>query len=276
MPPTDDLSRISQAAPLPQNRTVVALERRLRNCRNVITLGVKPNFNDYPPQEKGIIQAAEKIYYPSRHYVELFAAMAKETFPGYLNYLFAQDKLKQTALFQLQGISHPRTRFFYGKKQKSQILNYFSFPFIAKIPMGSALGRGVFLIKDAESLEHYCSLSHIAYVQEYLPIKKDIRVVIIGGHIVHAYLRIPLENEYRANLALGAKLCFDGIPQKALELAHHTATKCGWDDVGIDICECQNRFYILEANMKYGKQGFYQAGIDYFQLMERLIEHGKI
>jgi ribosomal protein S6--L-glutamate ligase len=271
-----DLNLISQTAPLQQDRTVVALERRLRNCRNVITLGVKPNFSDYPSQEVALIQAAEKIYYPSRHYVELFAAMGKATFPGYLNYLFAQDKLKQTALLQLQRISHPRTRFFYGKRQKSRILDYFSFPFIAKIPRGSAMGRGVFLIKDSQTLEHYCSLTHIAYVQEYLPIKNDIRVVIIGGHLVHAYFRIPLENEYRANLALGAKLCFDAIPPKALELARTTASKCGWDDVGIDICECRNRFYVLEANMKYGKQGFYQAGIDYYQLMETLIDHGKI
>jgi ribosomal protein S6--L-glutamate ligase len=29
---------------------------------------------------------------------------------------------------------------------------------------------------------------------------------------------------------------------------------------------------VLEANMKYGREGFRQAGIDYTRLMERLIE----
>jgi len=271
-----DLNLISQVAPFQQHRTVVALERRLRNCSNVITLGVKPNFNDYSTKETTLIRESEKIYYPSSYYVEKFAAMGKDTFPRCLNYLFAQDKIKQTTLFQLLKIPHPYTRFFFGNRQKSRILNYFSFPFIAKIPRGSALGRGVYLIKTPSDLEHYCSLSHIAYVQEYLPIKNDIRVVVIGKDAVHAYIRIPIENEFRTNLAFGAKLSFDAIPRKAIELARYTASNCGWDDVGIDICEYQNRFYVLEANMKYGKQGFYQAGIDYFQLMETLIDNGKI
>jgi ribosomal protein S6--L-glutamate ligase len=275
MATTNDLI-LSRITPSRQKRTVVALERRLRNCGNVITLGVKPNFNDYSTKDTTLIRESEKIYYPSLHYVELFAAMGKKTFPGYLNYLFAQDKIKQTTLFQLLKIPHPKTRFFFGNRQKSHILNYFSFPFIAKVPRGSAMGRGVYLIKTPSDLEHYCSLSHIAYVQEYLSIKNDMRVVVIGRDVVHAYTRIPLENEFRANLALGAKLSFDAIPRKAIELARYTASNCGWDDVGVDICEYQNHFYVLEANMKYGKQGFHQAGIDYFQLMETLIDDGKI
>ena len=185
--------------PCPLRRTVVALERRLRACSNVITLGVKPNFDDYSAEEAVLIYDAKKIYYPSRHYAELFAIMGKETFPGHLNYLFAQDKIKQTTLFQLQKIPHPRTRIFYGNRQKTRILTYFSFPLIAKIPRGSAMGRGVYLIKNKSELEHYCRLNHIAYIQEYLPIRYDIRVVVIGRQIVHAYIRVPQDNEFRAN-----------------------------------------------------------------------------
>jgi hypothetical protein len=32
----------------------------------------------------------------------------------------------------------------------------------------------------------------------------------------------------------------------------------------------------LEANMKYGKQGFREAGLDYDQLMETMIENEEI
>lgn len=272
---TDDVT-FAAHAPVRQDHCVVALERRLSRCVNVVTLGVKPNFSDYASEEIGLIQAAPKIYYPSRYYVELFETMGKKTFPGHRNYLFAQDKIKQTALFQLLRIPHPRTRIFYGKKQKAGILNYFSLPLVAKIPRGSAMGRGVFLIKNHSELEHYCSLTHVAYIQEYLPIKHDIRVVIIGERFAHAYFRIPQDNEFRANLALGARLCFDAVPPQAIALARYTASTCCWDDVGIDICEYQGRFYVLEANMKYGKQGFYQAGIDYIELMETLIDDGKI
>ena len=257
-------------------QTVVALERRLRECGNVITLGVRPNFRDYSEQAVAQIRQAEKVYYPSRHYAELFAAMGKRIFPSHYNYLFAQDKIKQTGLFQLQRIPHPRTRVFYGRRQKRTILNHFSFPLIAKIPRGSAMGRGVYLIQNQAELENYCHLSQIAYIQEYLPFKRDIRAVVIGREVVHAYARVPQQHEFRANLALGATLSFDAIPKQALELALHTATVCGWDDVGIDICEHRDRFFVLEANMKYGKQGFRAAGIDYFRLMETLIDDGKI
>jgi ribosomal protein S6--L-glutamate ligase len=33
---------------------------------------------------------------------------------------------------------------------------------------------------------------------------------------------------------------------------------------------------VLEANMKYGKEGFRKAGIDYTKLMEDMIENGEI
>jgi ribosomal protein S6--L-glutamate ligase len=33
---------------------------------------------------------------------------------------------------------------------------------------------------------------------------------------------------------------------------------------------------VLEANVKYGKEGFKKSGIDYYQLMEELINNGEI
>ncbi len=43
-----------------------------------------------------------------------------------------------------------------------------------------------------------------------------------------------------------------------------------------DICEHDGSFYVLEANMKYGREGFRKAGIDYIRLMEMMIEIGEI
>ena len=47
------------------SRQVICLEKRLRKCRNVITLGVKPNWDDYPAQARAMMMAAEIIYYLS-------------------------------------------------------------------------------------------------------------------------------------------------------------------------------------------------------------------
>ena len=261
---------------MPPSRTVIALESRLRHCRNVLTLGVKPNFEDYGPEEATLIRKAPIIYYPSLFYAALFTPMGKKTFPGYHNYLCVQDKIKQTALFKLQQIPHPETRIFFGGHQQKKITHYFSFPFIAKIPRGSALGRGVFLIRTQSDLADYCRITRTAYIQQYLPTDRDIRVVVIGAKVVHAYWRLAPGNEFRSNIAQGGSIQLGNIPVEALDLALHTARKCRWDDVGIDILPHGGKFYVLEGNMKYGRQGFAAAGIDYIEMMARMIDKGEI
>jgi ribosomal protein S6--L-glutamate ligase len=255
---------------------VIALEGRLRDCRNVITLGVRPNFSDYDADEVALIRNAEKIYYPSPFYAELFDTIGKPTFPSYHCYKFVQDKIKQTALFELLDIPHPRTRVFYGKRQKKTIADHFVFPFIGKVARGSAMGRGVFLIQNPDDLAAYLQSVDVAYIQEYLPVDRDIRVVIIGKRIVHSYWRLAPANEFRTNVAVGGQISLEPVPGKALNLAMHIGCTCRWDDVGIDICQYNGKFYVLEANMKYGKEGFRKAGIDYTRLMEEMIANEEI
>jgi ribosomal protein S6--L-glutamate ligase len=165
---------------------------------------------------------------------------------------------------------------FYGNRQKKTIADHFKFPFIGKIPRGSALGRGVYLIQNQSELDDYLTLTDVAYIQDYLPVDRDIRVVVVGQRVVHAYWRIAAPDEFRSNLALGGRICLESVPRQALDLALRTARRCRWDDVGIDICQHAGRCYVFEANMKYGKQGFRQAGIDYIRMMEVMIQNEEI
>ena len=66
------------------------------------------------------------------------------------------------------------------------------------------------------------------------------------------------------------------IPEKAVAFAIEIAQKCRWDDVGVDICLYNGNYYVLEANMKYGREGFRTAGFDYIKLMESMIANGQI
>jgi len=135
------------------SKTAVALGSRLRQCKNVTTLGVRPNFSDYSHAEQALIEKAGAIFYPTSFYADLFSAMGKKIFPSVHTYRFAQDKIRQTALFSLLNIPHPRTKIFYARRQRQKVLSEFDFPFIAKIPRGSSLGRGVFLIHNDQELE---------------------------------------------------------------------------------------------------------------------------
>ncbi|MDD9301061.1 MAG: RimK family alpha-L-glutamate ligase [Desulfobacter sp.] len=255
----------NQAAP------PIAIGARLKQCPQIQTLGFKPNFNDYSPKDREKIARAKTIYYPTAFYADLFNAMGKKTFPSFHTYKFAQDKIKQTAMFRLQKIPHPKTRVFYGAGQKQTILEYFQYPFVAKIPRGSARGNGVFLIQTPDELKAYLQIKGPAYIQEYLPIDRDMRIVIIGKKIRLAFWRVASGKEFKTNLSQGADICFDALPQGVNDLALSTALKCGWDDVGLDIAQVGTRLYVLEGNMKYGTKGFRKAGIDYKELLARLI-----
>lgn len=249
----------------------IAIGARLKKSPHINTLGLRPNFSDYSENEKKLILKAEKIYFPTAFYADLFNTMGKKTFPSFHTYKFAQDKIKQTAVFKMQNIPHPETRTFYGKKQKSSVLNYFNFPFIAKKARGSSKGQDVYLIKNKKDLAKYLATHHPAYIQEYIQIDRDIRVVVIGKKIAIAYWKESGENDFRTNISQGGNIIFDPVPEKALNLALYTAKKCGWDDVGIDIIEKNGEFLIIEANMKYGTQGFRAAGIDYKKMLEKMI-----
>jgi len=261
---------------MPFSRTIIALESRLSACRNVRTLGVRPRFSDYSDRQRQDILDAAIVYYPSAWYAELFDTMGKATFPSHHTYRFAQDKIRQTALFELLDIPHPRTRVFYGPIQHRTILEFFDFPFVMKQPRGSSRGAGVQLIRNRQALEAWLKHHRVAYVQEFIPMHRDLRVVVIAGQIVHAYWRVAAAGDFRTNVACGGTVRFDPVPQQALDLARTTAIRCRFDDVGIDICRSGDDYLVLEANVKYGTEGFAQANIDYVRLMEEMIEDGRI
>jgi ribosomal protein S6--L-glutamate ligase len=257
----------NRTGPGPADADLVAIGARLQHCPRITTLGFRPNFSDYTPEERQRLLSARRVLYPTAFYAGLFHAMGKPTFPSFHTYTFAMDKIRQTAMFLMQGIPHPTTRIFYGPRQKQTILSEFSFPFIAKIPRGSARGTGVFLIRNPADLAVYLDRKDPAYIQEYLPLDRDIRVVIIGKTVALAYWRIALTGRFQTNISQGGEICLDPVPAAALELALTTAQKCGWDDVGVDIVESRGRFLVLEGNMKYGTKGFQKAGINYKQML---------
>jgi ribosomal protein S6--L-glutamate ligase len=254
----------------------VAIGARLKKFTQIHTIGFKPNFTDYTDSEQNLIRNAKKIYYPTAFYAALLNTMGIETFPSFHTYKFTLDKIIQTAIFELQGILHPKTRVFYGKKQKKKITEAFTFPFIAKKARGSARGDHVYLIRDYADLAKYLKTETPAYIQEYIPVDRDMRIIVIGSKIRLAFWRKAPAGDFKTNISRGGSICFDPLPQQALDLALHTAKKCGWNDVGIDIIESDGRFYVLEANMKYGTKGFVAAGLDYKKMLVDLIEQKEI
>ena len=250
---------------------LIALSYRPRGCRNVRILGLKPNLSDYSQEDLESIVRSEKILYPTGLYAQPLCDAGKAVFPSARHYYYLGDKVRQTALFSTLGIPHPETRVYYGR-QASEATKHFKLPFVAKIPRGVGQGRGVYLIQGEKDWTAYLSLTRGAYVQEYLPLDRDLRVVSIAGRLVAAYWRIIPPNGFRSNLFQGGYLGFDDIPEDGVAFALDVARRCRFDDVGLDVCRHKGRWMVLEANMRYGLQGMKTVGISLADVLDSLIE----
>ena len=258
-----------------ENTPFIALGSRLKGVPEVLTLGAKPNYFDYSVQERNLILGAEIILYPTLNYAQFLTTMEKKIFPSLETYLYADEKIKQTTLFHMLEIPHPRTRVYYHLHH-NDIIKEFSFPFVAKLARRSAQGRGVFKIHNSEELKSYLRLTSIAYIQEYLPHDRDLRVVLIKYHPVLAYWRIRSPDNFRTNLSQGGKISFDDIPIEGVRLAQNSARKCKFDDVGLDLINSRGTWSVIEANMKYGRKGLKMMGLDLKEIMRQKLLSGEI
>ena len=253
----------------------VALGSRLKGVPEVLTLGVKPNFLDYSLEERELILDAAMVFYPTYNYAQFLSTLGKPFFPSLETCLYADEKIKQTTLFLMLGIPHPRTRIYYHLHHE-EILEDFSFPFVAKLPRASARGRGVYKIENLEQLQSYLRLTRVAYIQEYLPHDRDLRVILVNYDPILSYWRHRDPANFRTNLHQGGTLRFAGIPDAALSLARETALRCKFNDVGLDLIRCRGKWYVIEANMEYGREGLRMKGMELKQILREKILSGEL
>lgn len=269
------LSRLLEGTMVSKAPMFVALGSRLKGVPEVLTLGVKPNFMDYTPGERKMLQDADVVLFPTLNYAQFLTTLGKRIFPSVETYLYADEKIKQTTLFYMLGLPHPRTRMYYPRHHQD-ILRDFPFPVVAKLPRRSAQGRGVFKITRSEELGRYLALTKVAYIQEYLPHDRDLRVVLINYEPVLAYWRIRCGQEFRTNLFQGGLISFDHIPAEGVRLAQKAARACRFNDVGMDLIFCEGVWYVIEANMKYGRKGLRMKGMDLKEIMRQKLLSGEL
>lgn len=253
----------------------VALGSRMRGVPEVLTLGVKPNFHDYGDHENALIMEAPIILYPTRNYAQFFTTLGKALFPSLETHLYADEKIKQSTLFYVLNVPHPRTRFYYHLHHK-EILKDFGFPFVAKLPRASSRGRGVFRIDSPRELEQYLRMTSVAYIQEYLPHDRDLRVVLINYEPILSYWRCKPAGDFRTNLYQGGTIDFEHIPGEAVELARRTARECRFNDVGLDLIPHGGKWYVMEANMHYGRKGLKMRGMNLKQILREKLLSGEL
>lgn len=214
-------------------------------------------------QHRAEILEADWLLFPQEWQVNLLVyGWQKRIFPSPASYHLGRDKVEQTrALWAVAPEAVPDTLILPNTPAgREEALAHFAFPFVAKVPRAS-MGQGVFLIEEMRAWEAYCTLTDVIYVQERLPIDRDLRVVWVGDQILGHYWRVGRPGGFHNNVAQGGHLDHSPAPLQALELVEQVARSLGINHAGFDVAVVDGWPYILEFNVKFGNHGLRELGI---------------
>jgi hypothetical protein len=156
----------------------VALAPFLKDCAYVTTLGIRPGLADYQPWERDLLSRAERIYFPTRRFVHVLDAGGKNTFPSAASYRYRASRLLQLSLLGYLDLPAPRTRIYYGHRQKRLILQHFNLPLLAMRLFVSPQSEWV--VSTEAELRSLIGCFNPIIIQEIPPLVRRIRFVCVS------------------------------------------------------------------------------------------------
>lgn len=220
------------------------------------------------------IHAAQTILFPEYWQVNtLIYGLKKQVFPSPATYHLGHDKIEMTrAVMACFPEYIPKTEIRSSENAHFEDLaDEFGLPFVCKEVRNSS-GFGVFLIHTKEEFTVYKQDNSIVYVQEYIEIDRDLRVVVIGDGVVDAYWRIKETGCFHCNLARGAGLSRDNIPGHIIDEVMRIALFLKVDYAGFDVVPTSNGFKMFEFNLYFGTKGVRLTSVEMGRQIHRYIE----
>ncbi len=117
----------------------------------------------------------------------------------------------------------PKTHIFYDRQKAEKFMESTSYPKIIKKSYGPSNYGGYFVhkvdstheAKDLMAKKKY----HPIYMQDFIPMSADVRVMLIGHKPVCAFWRRPPEGKWLTNTSQGGSMDYKDVPVKLLDLA---------------------------------------------------------
>ncbi|WP_323846521.1 hypothetical protein [Microbulbifer magnicolonia] len=218
------------------------------------TLQIKPEEVFKYRAELG---AADWVLFPEYWQLNaLVYGLKARVFPSEASYRLGHNKIEMTRAFELVAPANtPCTRILANTPENAAALwEAMDHPFVAKLPKASQ-GNGVWLIESRQDWRDYLARTDVLYVQEQLPIDRDIRIVIIGDQVIAAYWRLQAAQGFYNNVSKGGFVDRSPVPQAAVDLALHLARSLDINHAGFDIAMVGGHPYVLEFNRLFGNQG---------------------
>lgn len=224
---------------------------------------IKPEqYQKSPSAYADIISSADWLLFPEYWQLNgLIYGLNAKIFPSEASYRIGHDKIEMTRLCQIIAPNHvPQTHIAANTPENSEtVWSQVYLPFVAKLPK-SCQGAGVWLIQNRDDWQKYLLQTDVIYVQEYLPIEKDLRIVVVGGEIIAAYWRHQSDRCFHTNVSRGGYVSFDNIPESAVAFSLDIAKTLNIDHAGFDIAMVGNHPYFFEFNRLFGNQGIPGGG----------------
>ncbi len=121
----------------------------------------------------------------------------------------------------------PKTYIFYNRKEGEKFLEKTTYPKIVKRSYGPSNYGGYFVHKvdsKEEAKELFKTKKyHPMYIQDFVPMEADIRVMLIGHKPVCAFWRRAPEGEWLTNTSQGGSMDYMNVPKSVLDLAVRTS-----------------------------------------------------
>ncbi len=146
----------------------------------------------------------------------------------------------------------PKTYIFYDKKKGRKFLDTTTYPKIVKRSYGPSNYGGYFVHKvdSAEEAHRLFDTKkyHPIYMQDFVPMEADVRVMLVGHKPVCAFWRRPPEGEWLTNTSQGGSMDYQDIPKELLDLAVEVSKAANAEYWAVDVAVGQDgKYRILEC-----------------------------
>lgn len=129
------------------------------------------------------------------------------------------------------------------------ILAHAPFPLIVK-PTEGKQGRNILkLATFSEATRFFSPYMRGFFLQHYIPITYDIRVLVVGNSVLGAMKREIISGDVRSNASLGATTHPIPLTETLRTLALRATKAMGYEIAGVDVIEYEHSYLILEVNI---------------------------
>jgi len=146
----------------------------------------------------------------------------------------------------------PKTYIHYDAKKAQKFMETTKYPKIIKKSYGPSNYGGYFVHKVDSKKEAKALIAekkyHPVYMQDFVPMEADVRVMLIGHKPVCAFWRRPPEGEWLTNTSQGGSMDYQDVPKELLDLAVQVSKNANAEYWACDIAVGQDgKYRILEC-----------------------------